>query len=294
MTGLINNIQNNALAALSQMAGSGIMNAIESASVKTGVDFAYLVQQAAAESSFDATAKAVTSSAQGLYQFIESTWVDMVDRYGAKHGINTQGMSDAEILDMRNDPEKASAMAAELAAENQRFLERHYDGEIGATELYFAHFLGAGNAAAFLNARSENGMKEAALIFPAAAKANRAVFYDQTTGRAKSLDEVYAYFDKKFQIEEEINREVATDMAVASYQDPFQDYPEKIKDTKTLSTSTSAERTVRTPSSYSQRESYYSLLSNPIEMTLLTQMLEPPKSAKRNEFQLFSAYTPFK
>ena len=125
----------------------------------------------------------------------------MVERYGEKHGIDTEGKSKQEILDLRKDPEIASKMAAEFASENEKFLNNHWGGEVGSTELYFAHFLGAPNAAAFLNARDDNGMKTAAVLFPAAAKANPNVFYDTKTGRAKSLDEVYAFFDKKFQVQ---------------------------------------------------------------------------------------------
>lgn len=203
MQGLGNTIDNNVLAAFGNKAPKGVMNAIKQASTKTGVDFAYLVQQAHAESSFDPNAKARTSSATGLYQFIESTWMRMVDKYGDKYGIDTQGQSRRDILELRKDPEIASNLAAEFAGENERFLNDHWGGEIGSTELYLAHFLGASGASAFLNAKDENPLQSAAVIFPAAAKANKNVFYDQATGRARSFDEVYAFFDKKFQIKGE-------------------------------------------------------------------------------------------
>ena len=124
----------------------------------------------------------------------------MIDKYGEKHGIDTTGMSRQEILDLRKNPKIASTMAAEFASENERYLNRRWGGEIGSTELYFAHFLGAPKAAAFLNARDENPLQQAAVLFPKAAKANYNVFYERGTGRAKSLDEVYAFFDKKFEV----------------------------------------------------------------------------------------------
>ncbi|MEM7650622.1 MAG: transglycosylase SLT domain-containing protein [Pseudomonadota bacterium] len=204
MDGLTKTIQNNVLAAFGGQAPKGVLNAIEKASAKTGVDFAYLVQQAKAESSFDPRAKAKTSSATGLYQFIESTWMRMVNEHGYKHGISTEGKSRQQILNMRKDPEKAANMAAEFASENEKFLEDHWakgEKEIGATELYLAHFLGASGAAGFLNARDENPLRKAAYIFPEAAKANRNVFYEPSSGRARSLDDIYAFFDRKFQIE---------------------------------------------------------------------------------------------
>ena len=81
--------QNNNLVALQQRAGANISGAIQNASVKTGVDFSYLLKQADVESSFNATAKAKGSSATGLFQFIESTWLSMVKKYGDKYGLGT-------------------------------------------------------------------------------------------------------------------------------------------------------------------------------------------------------------
>jgi len=194
-------IQNSPLAKVASGASSQVLNAIQSASGKTGVNFAYMVQQAAAESNFKPEAKAKTSSATGLYQFINSTWLEMVEKHGDKYGID-QNQSRSDLLDLRKDPEAASYMAAEFAAGNQEFLERHWGGEVGSTELYFAHFMGAGGASGFLKAHDANPNQQAALLFPEAAKANRNVFYDTATGRAKSLNEVYQFFDKKFAVED--------------------------------------------------------------------------------------------
>ncbi|HBR70062.1 MAG TPA: flagellar biosynthesis protein FlgJ [Rhodospirillaceae bacterium] len=198
MSGLENVIQNNVLASLTRGAPQGVLNAIKQASVRTGVNFAYLVKQAAAESSFKPDIKAKTSSATGLYQFIESTWLSIVDKYGDKHGLSTEGKSRTEILEMRKDPQTASLMAAEFAGENERFLKSHTKADIGETELYFAHFLGAPKAASFLNGLAETPLQEAALLFPKEAAANRNVFYDSKTGRARTMQEVYNLFDKKF------------------------------------------------------------------------------------------------
>jgi hypothetical protein len=209
-----NTIQNNTLASLVAQAPTGVVSAIKKAAANTGVNFAYLVQQAQAESSFKPNIKAKSSSASGLYQFIESTWLNMVKKHGDKYGMGelADKISDSgkvanrsvrkEILALRNDPEKASAMAAEFAKENEETLKDNWGGDVGSTELYFAHFLGAGQASAFLKERDENPMQKAAYLFPAAAKANRNVFYDTRTGRAKSMDEVYAFFDKKFDIKD--------------------------------------------------------------------------------------------
>lgn len=197
------------LAALQQQAGRDITSAIHQASQKTGVDFSYLLQQAQVESSFKADAKAKTSSAAGLYQFLESTWLKMVDKYGDKYGlshyadeINAQGkVSDAaqraQILGLRNNPQICALMAGEFAAENKNYLESCTAADIGATELYMAHFMGAGGAAKFLNAMDKNPASNAAKLFPDAAAANKNIFYHKD-GSAKTLAEVYGHFDKKF------------------------------------------------------------------------------------------------
>lgn len=197
MNNALNTLQNNALAALSARAPQGIINAIKTASAKTGVSFTYLMEKAAAESNFKADAKAKTSSATGLFQFIESTWMDMVKTHGAKHGIDTS-QSKSSLLNLRKDPEVASLMAAEFAEGNKSYLEKTIGGDIGNTELYFAHFMGAGGASAFLSQLKKNPLSIAADIFPKEASTNRSVFYDRQTGAPKTLQQVYDFFDKKF------------------------------------------------------------------------------------------------
>lgn len=192
-------LQINALEKYTSRAPQHVLNAIQDASHASGVDFSYLVQQAAAESNFDTDIKAKTSSATGLYQFIDSTWLSMIDRYGEDYGIETDGMNNSDILEMRKDPQKASFMAAAFASENEKFLNNNWGGDVGATELYFAHFMGASGATSFLQARDENPLTQAADLFPKAANANRNVFYDRETGQARSLEEVYQFFAKKFE-----------------------------------------------------------------------------------------------
>ncbi len=281
MTSLLNHLENSGLAALQKLAPKNITSAIKQASASTGVDFSYLMQQAKVESSFDATAKAKSSSASGLYQFIKSTWMNMVDKYGDKHGIDTEGKSEKEILDMRNDPEVAAKMAAEFARENKEFLDANWGGEVGSTELYLAHFMGAAGAAAFLKARDENGLKIAADIFPAAAQANKAVFYDTNTGRAKTLDEVYAFFDAKFEMPEEIQQETVVANAAKSYQDPFQDYPSAPVSSRKHAALMYIATGGNVPSNYQN------MISNPLELMLMTQMDVPFFENKSNNHAFF-------
>lgn len=191
-----------------------VVSAIHNASAKTGVDFGYLIDQAKVESGFRADAKAPTSSATGLYQFIESTWLRMVKDHGYKYGLEDEAakisqdnsgrmrVSDPEtrrdILALRKDPSLASLMAAEFAADNKSYLETNTSRHIGSTEMYMAHFLGAGGAAKFINKLDANPYQDASLAFPAAARANPGVFKDHATGLNRSLQQVYDNFAKKF------------------------------------------------------------------------------------------------
>jgi len=198
MNNALKSIENNALASLVNRAPSNITNAIKDASAKTGVSFAYLMDKAAAESSFNPNAKAKTSSATGLFQFIESTWMNMVEKHGAKHGIDTNQSRQA-LLNLRKDPALASVMAAEFAQDNKSYLEQNVGGDIGETEMYFAHFMGAGGANAFLSQMKKNPLSIGADLFPQAARANKNIFYDRATGEPKTLQAIYDHFDKKFQ-----------------------------------------------------------------------------------------------
>lgn len=188
-----------AISAAEQVIPSNVTAAVRYASGKAGVDFSYLLAKAAAESGFQTDAKSQTSSATGLFQFVEETWFDMIGQHGAKYGLVhyadalKDGTADPamkeRILALRENPRLSALMAAEYTRANQAALNRAVGGEIGDTELYMAHFLGAGGATRFLNAMAENPDRQASEILPQAARANRAIFYER--GQPKSLAAVY-------------------------------------------------------------------------------------------------------
>lgn len=162
-------------------------SAIADAAARTGVDFDYLLAQARIESSLDPAAKARTSSASGLFQFIESTWITTVNRHGEALGVSSpSGGTRDEIMAMRFDPSAAALMAGALANENKAALSGVLGRQPDPTELYMAHFLGAGGAAKFLRQLQRNPDISAAAILPAAAAANRSIFYE-TGGAARSV-----------------------------------------------------------------------------------------------------------
>ena len=169
----------------------GVEAAIRRASTSTGVDFDFLMKTARRESAMNPNARAPTSSASGLFQFIEQTWLGTVKRHGAKHGYGqVRGSARNVVLDLRFDPHAASTMAAELTASNAAYLRGRTGREPGAGDLYAAHFLGPAGAAKLLEAVQSRPQSSAAALFPEAASANRSIFY--RNGRPATAAEVHA------------------------------------------------------------------------------------------------------
>lgn len=164
----------------------------------TNTDFNFLLKVAERESSLRADARASTSSASGLFQFIEQTWLEAVKKHGSAVGLKTdadaikwsgssyavasQEQHDA-ILNKRFDPEIAAKIAARTFRDTADALSSKLGREMSNGELYLAHFLGANGAVRMLEA---DGRARAADIAPAAARANEPLFYKN--GAAVSVD----------------------------------------------------------------------------------------------------------
>lgn len=192
------------------MAVEGIRGVVESAiqraSDATGVDFTFLIKTAGRESGLNPKAKASTSSAAGLFQFVEQTWLSTLKQHGAKYGyaryaeLISKGadgryrVADASarkaVMDLRLDPHAASLMAGELASDHAAFLKGRMGRTPTAGELYAAHFLGPKGSARLIEAAQTRPGVSAASLFPDAAQANRSIFYKG--GRAATVAEVYA------------------------------------------------------------------------------------------------------
>jgi hypothetical protein len=161
-----------------------VKDLIEAASKMTGVDSKLMKTMAAIESGFDWTVKAGTSSATGLYQFIKSTWDTMIKKYGAKYGIGPGTPP--------TDPRANALLGAEFLKENAAALQG-VKPNLTDTDMYLAHFLGAGGAKKLLSA---NPSSVAAQIMPEAANANKPIFYDPS-GRPRTVAEVYQEINRR-------------------------------------------------------------------------------------------------
>ena len=102
------------------------------------------------ESGGNATAKNPLSSAFGLGQFINSTWIRMMNTYRPDLA---RSMAQDELLALRSDPTLAREMVANLAREGESYL-RSRGHQISAGRLYLCHFLGMEGADIVLKADS--------------------------------------------------------------------------------------------------------------------------------------------
>ncbi len=190
---------------------SVVESAIQRASQATGVDFSFLMKMAHRESGMNPSAKAPTSSAAGLFQFVEQTWLSTLKQHGSKYGyaryaeliskgpdgrFHVPGGDEARrtVMDLRLDPHAASLMAGEMTSDSAAYLKGRTGRSPTVGELYAAHFLGPQGSARLIEAVQSRPGATAAQLFPDAARANKAIFYRD--GRAATVGEVYANLTK--------------------------------------------------------------------------------------------------
>jgi hypothetical protein len=190
-----------------------IAGVIKNAANATGASFEYLVSAAKIESNLNPKAQASTSSARGLYQFIEQTWLGTVKEAGAAFGFGkyadaisksssgsysvSNPSTRDEILKLRDDPAANAAMAGVLTQSNSFKLT----GAIGRRptdgELYIAHFMGVGGASKLISSAEDNPNASGPALFPSAAAANRSIFYNRD-GSARSVSQVYSVLTSRY------------------------------------------------------------------------------------------------
>lgn len=191
-----------------------VAGAIRQAATSTGASFNYLLATAQIESNFNPAAQASTSSAKGLYQFIDQTWLATMK--GAGHSIGLGHLAGAisrgedgrfevndaaarkAIMNLRGDAKVSAMMAGAYARANAAQLTDGIGRAPSEGELYIAHFLGPDGAAKLIGAATSQPAARGADIFPAAAGANRPIFYDRA-GNARSALGVYRELTARYE-----------------------------------------------------------------------------------------------
>jgi hypothetical protein len=102
----------------------------------------------AVESESDPNAKNSRSSATGLGQFLNDTWLELIREYRPDL---TRGRSEGETLELRRDTKLAREITTRLLERNATML-RQRCLPINAGAVYLAHFAGAAGAVAILSA----------------------------------------------------------------------------------------------------------------------------------------------
>src|SRR5262245_50827733 len=196
-------------------AQASVTGAIQKASRLTGTNFQYLLAAARVESNLNPNAMAKTSSAGGLFQFIEQTWFGTMKEAGASYGYGRYANASErtssgklavadpamrrEILELRKDPTANAIMAGVFTNSNAAYLTKKLGRSPSEGELYIAHFLGAGGAAKLIGHAEATPGARAADAFPAAARANRSIFFGRD-GRARNFAEVTQNLTGRFQV----------------------------------------------------------------------------------------------
>ncbi|HEY1475851.1 MAG TPA: lytic transglycosylase domain-containing protein [Pseudolabrys sp.] len=196
-------------------ASARVAGAIRDAARSTGASFEYLLTAARMESNLNPAAQATTSSARGLYQFIDQTWLSTLKNAGPAHGygqyadaitLNADGRFEvadpslrAEIMRLRNDPGVSATMAGAFTQTNAAQLAAAIGRQPSEGELYIAHFLGPDGAAKLINATTSQPQANASQIFPQAAAANPGIFVNRS-GQPRSVSDVYATLTGRFAV----------------------------------------------------------------------------------------------
>jgi hypothetical protein len=185
-----------------------VQSALQESAARTGTDFGYLLQVARRESHFRPAAQAPNSTAAGVFQFNEQTWLHMVKAYGAKYGLAAQAAEikvDADgrqevpdatarrnILAERSDPRLSALMAGELAQQNRGYMEKRLGRPVSDGEIYAAHVFGANGAVRLIKAADDAPGQRADQVLRGAARGNRNLFYNRGSHSARSAGQVMA------------------------------------------------------------------------------------------------------
>ena len=165
------------------------------------------------ESNLNPAAQAATSSAKGLYQFIDQTWLATMKQAGPALGLGSyadaiERTADGRyevadpttrnaIMQLRSDPAASAMMAGAFTRANAAQLAAAIGRTPSEGELYIAHFLGSDGAAKLIGAADSEPSANAAAHVPAGGRGQPADLLRPAAG-PRSVGEVYAKLTGRF------------------------------------------------------------------------------------------------
>jgi hypothetical protein len=210
-----------------------LVSTIVRAAHETQADPVLLMAIADKESSFATGVNASTSSAVGLFQFVEGTWLKVVREFGPQHGLAREaalieGPEDgpgvmtakdrARILAMRKDPYLSALLASEMLKRDASDIGTKLGRDLTTEEVYLAHFLGPYDAYKFLDKVDSQPKAVAAKLLPKPARANRPIFFARSGRQSKGLSvaEVHKKIEQAMGLRLDRYRNVADTVSTAT------------------------------------------------------------------------------
>jgi hypothetical protein len=192
-----------------------VTGAIRRAAQSTGANFDYLLTTAKVESNLDPNSTISTSTATGLFQFLDQTWLGVMKTAGRAFGFGQYAdaisqtssgryvVEDAalrdEMMKLRKDPAANAVMGGVITQQNAAVLATRIGRKPTEGELYVAHFFGPHAAARVIQLAASEPNSDAVALFPEAARANRSVFYDRQ-GNARTIAGVRDELVRRYQV----------------------------------------------------------------------------------------------
>ena len=194
---------------------AAVTGAIRKAAQSTGANFDYLLTTAKVESNLDPNSTISTSTATGLFQFLDQTWLGVMKTAGRAFGfgqyadaisqtssgryvVEDSALRD-EMMKLRRDPAANAVMGGVITQQNAAVLAKRIGRKPTEGELYVAHFFGPHAASRVLQLAASEPNSDAVALFPEAARANRSVFYDRQ-GNARTIAGVRDELVRRYQV----------------------------------------------------------------------------------------------
>jgi hypothetical protein len=217
-----------------EKADPALIDILLEVSEKTETDFELLALKAMLESDLGRNTTNPTSTARGVFQYIETTWLSLMARYGERIGhkdyaesikfdaITKEPYVDrlsrhsrAEILKLRFDTRVSAMIKAYQMKDETPLMEIFKDSKkLSATDHYIAHMMGLGMAKDFYALKNQESDKilthSGNPLFREAAILNPAFFYDEK-GAALTAPQAYQNFTSRIAATYKRLRKIETD-----------------------------------------------------------------------------------